>query len=244
MNDVWTMFWKEWHELLLSKAGRKPGLVRMLIAMLVLAVVWPLEMGAEYVTSGVGPLFAGYFAAMFVMGTIPDAITGERERHTLETLLSTRLPDAAILLGKVAAAVSYGWGVALVSLVLALVVVNVLHGHGHLLLYPATIAVGSVVIGLLAASLVAFIGVLVSLRAQTVKQAQQVLTTGLMVLVFVPLFGVKLVPQSVKVWFNSNVMSHGSGALLATITVALLVMDVALCLLCLARFQREKLMLR
>jgi ABC-2 type transport system permease protein len=243
MKDILTMFVKEWNELLLSKAGRKPGLVRMLIAVLVLAVVWPLEMGAAYVTSGVGPLFAGYFAAMFVMGTIPDAITGERERHTLETLLSTRLPDSAILLGKVAAAVSYGWGVAIVSLILALVVVNVLHGHGELLLYPATIAIGSVVIGLLAASLVAFIGVLVSLRSQTVKQAQQILTTGLMILVFVPLLGARLIPPGVNTWFETHVMSHGPGAIMASIAVGLLLADIALCFLCLARFQREKLML-
>ena len=36
---------------------------------------------------------------------IADGIPGERERHTLETLLASRLSDRSILLGKVMAAV-------------------------------------------------------------------------------------------------------------------------------------------
>jgi ABC-type Na+ efflux pump permease subunit len=40
---------------------------------------------------------------------ITDSIAGERERQTLETLLASRLPDRAILLGKVAAITLLGW---------------------------------------------------------------------------------------------------------------------------------------
>jgi ABC-2 type transport system permease protein len=243
MNDLWTVFWKEWKELLLSSGGRRRGLLRVFVAVIILAVLWPLQMGPSYVVSGVGPMFAGYFAAIFVMGMIPDSFAGERERHTLETLLSTSLTDSAIMLGKVAAAVSYGWGVGIVSLILGLGVVNIAHGHGHLLMYPRAIAFGALVIGLLVAMMVAFVGVLVSLHAQTVKQAQQVLSTGLMILVFVPLFGARLVPESWRGWFHGTVETHGPSAIVASIALGIALFDVILYIACRARFQREKLML-
>src|SRR5438552_19092990 len=66
---------------------------------------------------------------------IGDAIAGERERHTLETLLASRISDRAILLGKVIVTVGYAWGMALVSLLLGLVLVNLLSGHGSWAFY-------------------------------------------------------------------------------------------------------------
>ena len=51
-----------------------------------------------------------------IISFIGDAIAGERERHTLETLLASRMPDRAILLGKVIAIVLYAWGMGVLSL--------------------------------------------------------------------------------------------------------------------------------
>ena len=51
----------------------------------------------------------------------------ERERHTLETLLSTRLSDHTILLGKIGATVSYAWGMTQIVLLIALVPVNIMN---------------------------------------------------------------------------------------------------------------------
>lgn len=54
---------------------------------------------------------------------IGDAIAGERERHTLETLLASRIGYRAILPGKLIVTVGYAWGMALVGLLLSLVVI-------------------------------------------------------------------------------------------------------------------------
>ena len=62
---------------------------------------------------------------MLVAGVVADSFAGERERHTLETLLASRLSDEAILVGKVTAAVGYGWGFTLVMAVVSLVSVNI-----------------------------------------------------------------------------------------------------------------------
>ena len=68
---------------------------------------------------------------------IPESFAGERERHTLGTLLASRLPDHAILLGKVAVAVGYAWVMTLMLLLVSLVVVNVTPWDGQVLLYAS-----------------------------------------------------------------------------------------------------------
>ena len=45
----------------------------------------------------------------FIGPEVPDPLPRERERHTLETLLASRLSDRAILLGKIGAAVGFEW---------------------------------------------------------------------------------------------------------------------------------------
>src|SRR6476660_5544398 len=100
--DFATVLWKEWKEILLERAAGGSGL-RPLIMVGLIGIFLPLRLG---------PL--RYFAPQSVLGLIvvslagilavvPDAFAGERERHTLETLLASRLPDRSILLGKLAA---------------------------------------------------------------------------------------------------------------------------------------------
>ncbi len=48
---------------------------------------------------------------------ITDSIAGERERQTLETLLASRLPDRAIVLGKIIAVTLFGWGLLLLGMI-------------------------------------------------------------------------------------------------------------------------------
>ena len=70
----------------------------------VFGVFLPLQNGASWVTSPITMVYWAWMPLMLVTGVIADSFAGERERHTLETLLASRLPDRAILLGKVAAA--------------------------------------------------------------------------------------------------------------------------------------------
>jgi len=87
-----------------------------------------------------------------VMGVIAYSFAGDRERHTLETLLASRLSNRAILLGKIAAAVGYALRVTLLSLAAGLVTVNVAHGRDS----PAT-AGGILAVGFLGTLLAAAI---------------------------------------------------------------------------------------
>ena len=135
-------------------------------------------------------LIIGYWpflAATMVSSLIADSVAGERERHTLETLLASRLSDSAILIGKIIAAVLYGVGFAVANLVIGLIAVNVAHGENGLILFEPQRFVVTIVLTILASLLMAGIGVFISLRASTVKQAQQAFGIAIIVLTMGPL---------------------------------------------------------
>ena len=81
-----------------------------------------------------------------IISFIGDAIAGERERHTLETLLASCMPDRAILLGKVLAVVFYAWGMGVISLLPGLVLVDLFRTQGDWVLYPLDLFVDALVL--------------------------------------------------------------------------------------------------
>src|SRR5262245_6758086 len=135
MTDVWTVLWKEWRELLRVGGGRRGTILRAVFSVGLLGVIWPWLIGAAFVSSGLPVLFSSATSAMYVSALVPDAFPGERERHTLETLLASRLPDSAILIGKLGATVTYGYGAALLMLLTGWFTVNLKVGAPPLLLY-------------------------------------------------------------------------------------------------------------
>jgi ABC-2 type transport system permease protein len=243
MSDVLTVAWKEVKELLAMGGNLKGGRLGMIIMVGVFGVVLPLQTGEAWVTS---PLTIAYWAwvpLMLVTGLIADSFAGERERHTLETLLASRLPDSAILLGKVAAAIAYGWGFMLIMFIVGLITVNVAHGHGRLLLYSWRFTAGAFGCGLLTSCLAASAGVLVSLGAATVRQATQSLSIGIMLLIFVPAFGIPALPKSWKASLLQAAMALTVAQWIAVASAALVTIDAVLLLAAMARFKRARLIL-
>jgi len=178
-----------------------------------------------------------------VISVIADSFAGERERHTLETLLASRLSDRAILLGKAGAAMGYGVGAAWIILLLGLVTVNLAHGHGKLIFFPATAGFSIIGFSLLNAGLATSAGILVSLRAATVRQAQQTMSIALMVLLFGGIFGIQALPAE---WKNSLVKTFtavGIERILAIVALTLTMVDVGLFIWAMKRFRRSRLIL-
>jgi len=90
------------------------------IPLAILGIYLPWQNGPEWARTPLLPAALSWLPLLLVGALVADSFAGERERKTLETLLASRLSDRAILLGKIAALVSYGWGLALSSLVLSL----------------------------------------------------------------------------------------------------------------------------
>jgi ABC-2 type transport system permease protein len=239
-SDLGTVLWKEWMEI--WNWGGSRGKLGALALVVVFGVVLPWQFGAAWVKSPAALAYWGWVPMFLVVSVIADSFAGERERHTLETLLSTRLSDRVILVGKVLAGMSYGLAVTWISLLVGLLTLNLTVGAGHLLVYSP--ARGAAVFGLtlLASALAATAGVLVSLRAPTVRQAQQTLSVSIMLLLFVPTFGSQALPKAWRVRAGSAV-SHHPGLTFAVAFGALLAVDIALLLIGVARFRRTRLLL-
>ena len=238
IGDMLTVIWKERKSLFVSRGSRMRALWNLLIPLVLVAIWFPLAQGPDWVTSPVA-LTALMIPTLLVSTTIPDSFAGERERHTLSTLLASRLPDRAVLFGKLAVAVGYGWLVTIVAILLALLTVNAAHWQGHVLLYSPAIVVADVVLSFLLAVFVAGVGILISLRSASVQSAQQLLVTILLIppLVLGVIFSVfhKQIGNAIGGIDFMQVVLIAMGVLIA--------LDVVLLLAIMARFQRARLIL-
>jgi ABC-2 type transport system permease protein len=170
---------------------------------------------------------------------IPESFAGERERHTLETLLASRLPDRAILFGKLVVPISLGWAVALLTVGLGMVTVNVAHWSGEFRFLTLPIALGSAALSLLMAVLTAGAGVFISLRAETAQQATQTLTA----IILVPPMLLQIVPFLFRDQMGQLIDSINGPQLLVIVLAVLAVLDLVVMVAVVARFRRSRLCL-
>nr|HET6901579.1 ABC transporter permease [Ktedonobacteraceae bacterium] len=235
MNDLWTMMWKESKDLLFQGGWRAS--IRPLLLIGILGIYLPLQFGLQWLAlSPIEMYVILWIPFSVIISFIGDAIAGERERHTLETLLASRISDRAILLGKVIATVGYAWGMALGGLLLGLVLVNLFKGNGGgwMFYHPLDVLLEALALSLLTCILGASAGVLISLRSATVRQAQQILSIGTLVLIFGGIFALQALPAN----FVSS-LSYSQFLFLAIAVIA--VLNAILLGLSLVIFRRSRL---
>ncbi|HEX4135609.1 MAG TPA: ABC transporter permease subunit [Bryobacteraceae bacterium] len=243
-TDFSAVFWKEWKEIVLERSAGGAGSYRPLILVALLGILLPLRMGPARFFTPSQLLIYSFFSAVVVTAVIADSFAGERERHTLETLLATRLSDRAILFGKIAASLAYGWLVAMLCVLCGTITVNVANWDGHLLLYRdwaswLVLLLGPPLVG----GVVATAGVLISLHAATVRHAQQTLMVGFTILFLGVIFGGNMLPDAWKLWFGGILVAWSPAALVLAGAGVVLMIDIALLLAGMARFQRARLVL-
>jgi ABC-2 type transport system permease protein len=236
MNDLRTMIWKEWKDFLLS--GGRSDLLRPLLILGILGIVLPLSFRLSWIDLDPAPvLIILYTPFMFVTSFIGDAIAGERERHTLETLLASRISDRAILLGKILVAVGFTWGMTLFCLLLGAIVVNWSQEQGQWVFYaPINLFLVVLVMSFLTILLAASGGVLISLKSATVRQAAQTMLLGEILLGFAIYLVVRFLPASMTASLTTS-------QVVSIILLTLLVLDTILLAASLVSFQRSRLIL-
>lgn len=242
ISDIITIIWKEIRELILQRSGLRGGGIGLLIVLVVFGVLIPLQSGPDWLTSSTTILLWAWVPFILVNSVVADSFAGERERHTLETLLASRLSDRAILIGKICSAIAYGWGITLFGILVALVVINVAFNSGNLLFFPLPNGLAIFIFSFLVAWLAAGLGVLVSLRASSVRQAQQTLSLAFLVFL-IPLLLLPLLPQNMQINVSNALQAFDfqSAALIAG--AALLVIDLVLLGMANLRFKRSRLIL-
>lgn len=242
MADILTVASKELREILTFGDPRGRSKFSMLILILIFGIVIPMQNGRDWVESPINIMVWGWMPFLWVSGVVADLFAGERERHTLEALLATRLSNHSILFGKLLAALTYGFTLTWVIMLASLVTVNIGFGRGGLLLYPLDLTLGALVFSVLISGLSASIGVLVSLRAGSVRQAQQMMSAGMLVL-FLPVMLMQFIPDGWKeaagnILLNIQPLQAAVGA-----AIVLFVFELILIVIAMRLFQRSKLIL-
>lgn len=231
---------------MLRYQGRRGQLVTSLLTPLLVSILFPIQFGMDW-AEGYFSLFVGVAIPLLIVGiTVPDAIAGERERHTLETLLASRLPAQSILIGKVLISVISGWGGTLLVFIISLLVLNISRADGQIILYRPAVFLAQLASSLAISLLVAGLGVLISMHAPTVQIAQQNLFTSLMVPMmlagFIPMFVMILVPSPDKVSFLQTINANIKADQVVWIVIGVLILvDAGLILAGLTRFKRQRL---
>ena len=209
-----------------------------MLILAILGIVLPLSFRLRWIDLDPAPFLIMLYVPFLLITTfIGDAIAGERERHTLETLLASRISDRAILLGKVLVTVAFSWGMAVFSLLLGAVVVNLARGQGPWVFYaPINLFLVVLVLSLLTTLLAASGGVLISLKSATVRQAAQTMVLGELVLGLAVYGVVRLLPASLTASLTTS-------QVVLIVMGALAVLDAILLAAALVSFRRSRLIL-
>jgi ABC-2 type transport system permease protein len=243
-HDYSTMFWKE-RKSLFRMRSRRSQFIMLMVTPILLSVIFPIQMGKDWLVSGMNLAVAVIIPMLFVGTSIPDSFAGERERNTLPTLLASRLSDRVIFIGKISISILFGWLMTLLFVALSTIAVNIATWDGQIAFYSPALLIGNVTISFLMAVITAGAGVLFSLRASTVQQAQQTL----MAVMLIPLLLVQVV---VFVLLASQTGRDRLHEMTTIITIEQIVITATLLLLVLAafilwaasrQFKREKLIL-
>ena len=165
--------------------------------------------------------------------------------------MASRLPDRAILFGKIAVPVLEALRITIISHLVSLAMSNVVHWNGKIIFYTPVMTLVNLALSFLVAMLASCLGVLISLRAATVQQATRNLMVALLspiMLVLIPISMIGTVlPDSWKAafetFFKEVVMTADFTQVIIVVVVALIVIDLGLLMAAMARFRRARLIL-
>lgn len=243
--DIMTIMWKESKGLFKQGKSRSKSILVLLTPVLMFGIILPIQFREEWLDMGWSLAIALFTPLILIAPTICESFAGERERHTLETLLASRLPDRAILFGKMIVSIAYGWGMTVFLLLMSLVIVNVLMWAGKLQFYQVNIFLADIGLSLLFSGLMVTLGILISLRSATVQSAQQVLMMALVI----PIFGLQAIVFLLPTFLPMENIREFLGRfdydqILLIFLGVLLLADIGLMMAAMSRFKRSRLILK
>jgi ABC-2 type transport system permease protein len=237
MHDILTVAWKE-RKMLLRYRGGSMRYILTVLSPVLLAVYTAWGSGTDWVELPIPAFPAALVAVLAVIIIVPESFAGERERRTLETLLATRLSDSSIIYGKMLVAILSAMVLVAVILVLGLVTVNVSTAHQGFLMYTATNLVFCVFISLVFATMITAIGILISLKSETVQEATQTLAGAILVPpILIGMLGLAFRDQVVR-----YILTVEQPVSMASVVFALLVITGVLVLVARNTFRRSNLL--
>ncbi len=145
-RDLFTVLWKEWIEIVHMRGSARSTVVMMMVPLLLLGIFFPLQFGRRWTESPVSLLMWGWIPLLLASAVVADSFAGERERHTLETLLASRLSDRSILFGKLLASVFYSLGMTFAIIMVGIVTLNIKYaGDGFIFMKTSYVLAGTAI---------------------------------------------------------------------------------------------------
>lgn len=239
ITDILTIIWKEWKEIFAQY--RKIDLYTLgRILALGIASVLPVIAGSDtWMSSPIVLMLSIWFPLLTISDIVGDTFAGERERHTLQTLLASRLSDSSILIGKIASISIFGLLNVFFMLAIGLIAANIVSVETGFTFYSPDILFGSLILGLLTSVATACTGVLISIKSPTVKQAQQTLGSVFIFLVLSLFIAARSAPVD---WKHVSSDVFVSNLILYT-SLILAIIDMGLFIIAKRMFKRERLLL-
>ena len=238
-REIMVVVRKELKEIGTEGGGGRRGRLTSVVGLVVAGVLLPINFGVRYVRPDGMAIMGVVLPLLFTLPIVADSFAGERERHTLETLLATRLPDKAILFGKLGAIVVYAFVLTIVAIGIGLASVNIAHEEARPLLIAPSVLGGVLVESVLTALFIGGLGLLISLTAATVRQAQQRVSLVLFVPIIISAAMNKL-PPSITAPVRDLVTS-GRLTPLELGLIVLAVLDAVVLYVSTLRFRRSRL---
>lgn len=242
LTDTITVFQKEWKEAFHNR-GIRGYLFNWIIMALLIGVYMPITVGADWLKSPMLLLMWSWPPLQLVSGLVADTFAGEKERHTLETLLASRLPDLSIFSGKILTGMIYAGTLFPASLLIGAVTVNLAHPSSTgIQFYNTGMFLQVLALHYLSLILVAIIGMLVSMKSNSVKSAYQKIAIVILVLALTPSLTIGLLSPNTRTQLTQLITQPqlGLGALIAALVM--LIADVILFIICLSNFKRSQLL--
>jgi ABC-2 type transport system permease protein len=239
-TDIMTIIWKESKGLFKQGKSRSKSILVLATPVFMFGIILPIQFREEWLSMAWSLAIALFTPLILIAPTICESFAGERERHTLETLLASRLPDRSILFGKMIISILYGFGMTIFLLLMSLVVVNLLIWNGKFQFYQLSILLADLGLGALFSGLMVTLGILVSLRSATVQSAQQML----MMIIVIPIFGLQAIIFLFPMEKTREFLGRFNlNQFLLIFLGILLLVDLGLLLAALSRFKRSRLIL-
>ena len=239
-TDIMTIIWKESKGLFKQGKSRSKSILVLATPIFMFGIILPIQFREEWLSMAWSLAIALFTPLILIAPTICESFAGERERHTLETLLASRLPDRSILFGKMIISILYGFGMTIFLLLMSLVVVNILTWNGTFQFYPMSILLADLGLGALFSGLMVTLGILVSLRSATVQSAQQML----MMIIVIPIFGLQAIIFLIPMEKTREFLGRFNlNQFLLIFLGILLLADLGLLLAAMSRFKRSRLIL-
>ncbi len=240
-RDLFTVLWKEWIEIVHMRGSARSTVVMMMVPLLLLGIFFPLQFGRRWTESPVSLLMWGWIPLLLASAVVADSFAGERERHTLETLLASRLSDRSILFGKLLASVFYSLGMTFAIIMVGIVTLNIKYAGDGFIFMKTSYFLAGTAIGILGTTLISSAGILVSLRARTVRQAQQALSFFVVILGMSPGLFFGIVPADIRKEIIDALSAFDATTAGVAALAIITAIDCALIAVAMSRFTRDRL---